>query len=322
MTLVVRYLFVFLFLLTGCVPNEKYYQGFIFGTYYNIKISDSSILNDLHSSIDSKLKEIDMLFSNYKSDSYLMKFNRNEVQDNNTEFNDLLNHSIEICKFVNQNFNVLAGSLVNLWGFGPSKRSDIPKIEEIEKVIPNGCNYELNNHLEIDFSAIAKGYAVDEISRLLDDRNLQNYFIDIGGEILIKGSKKKSPWIVCIENPDVNTSKPIECLSKKDNERYMAIATSGDYRNFFTFENKRYSHTLDPKSGFPISNNISSVSVALPGQFRHTGDADALATSLNVMGLDKGYDFAVKNSIAALFIFKSENQFSVKMTPSFKNIIN
>jgi len=111
-------------------------------------------------------------------------------------------------------------------------------------------------------------------------------------------------------------------LSKKDNERYMAIATSGDYRNFFTFENKRYSHTLDPKSGFPISNNISSVSVALPGQFRHTGDADALATSLNVMGLDKGYDFAVKNSIAALFIFKSENQFSVKMTPSFKNIIN
>ena len=102
----------------------------------------------------------------------------------------------------------------------------------------------------------------------------------------------------------------------------MAIATSGDYRNFFTLDNKRYSHTIDPKSGFPISNNLASVSVALPGQFRHTGDADALATALNVMGLNKGFEFAVKNSIAALFVFKSENEFSIRMTPSFEDIIH
>ena len=167
-----------------------------------------------------------------------------------------------------------------------------------------------------------QGYAVDEIARLLDDQNLNNYFIDIGGEILVKGNKKKSPWIICIENPDTQISKPIECLSKKDNEKYMAVATSGDYRNFFTLDNKRYSHTIDPKTGFPISNNLSSVSVALPGQFRHAGDADALATALNVMGLKEGFDFAVNNSIAALFIFRSEGEFSIRMTPSFEDIIH
>lgn len=322
MTLVVKYLFLFLFLLTGCVSEEKQYQGFIFGTYYNIKITDSLNSNNLHDSIDSKLHEIDMLFSNYKNDSFLMKFNRKENQYMDTEFESLLSHSTEICDFVGQHFNVFSGSLVNLWGFGPLKREDIPNATEIEKVIPSGCSYDLNNHLDIDFSAIAKGYAVDEISELLDDQNFNNYFIDIGGEILIKGKKKKNPWIICIENPDINNSKPIECLSKKENEKYMAIATSGDYRNYFIFDNKRYSHTINPKSGYPISNNLTSVSVALPGQFRHTGDADALATALNVMGLKNGFDFALENSIAALFVFKSGDEFSIRMTPSFKDIIH
>jgi thiamine biosynthesis lipoprotein len=322
MTLVVRYLFIFSLLLTGCVSNEKQYQGFIFGTYYNIKILDPLNLNNLQKSIDSKLEEIDMLFSNYNNDSYLMKFNKNKNQPINTEFEYLLNHSIEICDFVNQNFNVFSGNLVNLWGFGPTKRIDIPKATEIEKVIPSGCSYDSNNHLEIDFSAIAKGYAVDEISQLLDDQNLKNYFIDIGGEILIKGKKKENSWVICIENPDINNSKPIKCISKKENEKYMAIATSGDYRNYFIFDNKRYSHTINPRSGYPISNNLTSVSVALPGQFRHTGDADALATALNVMGLKIGFKFAVNNSIAALFVFKSENEFFIKMTPSFEDIIH
>ena len=322
MTLVVRYLFIFSLLLTGCVSNEKQYQGFIFGTYYNIKILDPLNLNNLQKSIDSKLEEIDMLFSNYNNDSYLMKFNKNKNQPINTEFEYLLNHSIEICDFVNQNFNVFSGNLVNLWGFGPTKRIDIPKATEIEKVIPSGCSYDSNNHLEIDFSAIAKGYAVDEISQLLDDQNLKNYFIDIGGEILIKGKKKENSWVICIENPDINNSKPIKCISKKENEKYMAIATSGDYRNYFIFDNKRYSHTINPRSGYPISNNLTSVSVALPGQFRHTGDADALATALNVMGLKNGFKFAVNNSIAALFVFKSENEFFIKMTPSFEDIIH
>jgi thiamine biosynthesis lipoprotein len=322
MTLVVRYLFIFSLLLTGCVSNEKQYQGFIFGTYYNIKILDPLNLNNLQKSIDSKLEEIDMLFSNYNNDSYLMKFNKNKNQPINTEFEYLLNHSIEICDFVNQNFNVFSGNLVNLWGFGPTKRIDIPKATEIEKVIPSGCSYDSNNHLEIDFSAIAKGYAVDEISQLLDDQNLKNYFIDIGGEILIKGKKKENSWVICIENPDINNSKPIKCISKKENEKFMAIATSGDYRNYFIFDNKRYSHTINPRSGYPISNNLTSVSVALPGQFRHTGDADALATALNVMGLKNGFNFAVNNSIAALFVFKSENEFFIKMTPSFEDIIH
>ena len=263
-----------------------------------------------------------MLFSNYKSESYLMRFNRKEKQATNVDFTNLLNHSIEICEFVNQNFNIFTGSLVNLWGFGPVKRMSLPEEEAIENIIPKGCDSSSNDHLEIDFSAIAKGYAVDEIARLLDDQNINNYFIDIGGEILVKGNKKKSPWIICIENPDTQIIKPIECLSKKDNEKYMAVATSGDYRNFFTLDNKRYSHTIDPKTGFPISNNLSSVSVALPGQFRHAGDADALATALNVMGLKEGFDFAVNNSIAALFIFRSEGEFSIRMTPSFEDIIH
>ena len=155
MTLVVRYLFISLLLLTGCVSNENQYQGYIFGTYYNIKISDSPNLNTIQSSIDFKLREIDMLFSNYKSESYLMRFNRKEKQATNDDFTNLLNHSIEICKFVNQNFNIFAGSLVNLWGFGPVKRMSVPKDDDIENIIPKGCASRDNDHLEIDFSAIA-----------------------------------------------------------------------------------------------------------------------------------------------------------------------
>ena len=202
------------------------------------------------------------------------------------------------------------------------KTMSVPEEDDIENIIPKGCDSSDNDHLEIDFSTKSDLNLVNDISELLDDQNFNNYFIDIGGEILIKGKKEKNPWIICIENPDIQNSKPIECLSKKDNEKYMAVATSGDYRNFFTLDNKRYSHTIDPKTGFPISNNLTSVSVALPGQFRHAGDADALATALNVMGLKEGFAFAVNNSIAALFIFRSEGEFSIRMTPSFEDIIH
>ena len=163
----------------------------------------------------------------------------------------------------------------------------------------------------VDLSAIAKGFAVDEIARLLDGRHIQSYLVEIGGELRARGSKADgSPWKVAIEQP-----KPGErSVQNIVVLRNLAIATSGDYRNYVEEDGKRYSHTINPRTGRPIAHGLASVTVIADSAM----GADALATAIMVMGPEEGYQLAVDEALAVQLIVRSGDQFRVLATPRFE----
>ena len=161
-------------------------------------------------------------------------------------------------------------------------------------------------------SAVAKGFAIDHLSSFFDSLSINSYFIELGGEIKFKGNKQKTvPWLAAIENPDQSNS-PIMTLSSKDYKN-LSLATSGEYRNFIELNDVIFSHTIDPQTFKPIKREHISVSVIAENAMK----ADALATALNVMGLEKGLDFSNKNKIKVLYIIKENEEFIVKTSKWF-----
>ena len=220
-------------------------------------------------------------------------------------------------------FDVTAGPLVNLWGFGPEQEFTVPTQEQIESVL-HLVGYE-KLHLDpatstleksaggmfIDLSAIAKGFGVDEVAVYLDLLQLDNYLVEIGGEIRAKGVNHKNiPWQVGIEQPVAGTRGVRQIITLED----MAMATSGDYRNYFEHEGIRYSHTIDPRTGRPVSHGLASVTVLHPS----TMLADAWATGLLVLGLEQGYAMALENELAAYFIVRTDTGFEELNSPAFQ----
>jgi thiamine biosynthesis lipoprotein len=167
--------------------------------------------------------------------------------------------------------------------------------------------------LEVDLSAIAKGFAVDQLAELLKQAGVTGYLVEIGGEIRTYGAKANgSPWIVGIELPADNQRSVQEVVKLGD----RALATSGDYRNFFVEDGKRYSHTIDPRTGRPIKHRLASVTVIADICMQ----ADALATTLMVLGLDEGYKFAVGRDLAVVFLVRNGQNFIRKSTPAFNKM--
>jgi thiamine biosynthesis lipoprotein len=166
--------------------------------------------------------------------------------------------------------------------------------------------------LYVDLSAIAKGYAVDQVGLLLEQVGMTDYMVEIGGEVRVKGKNiENQPWQIAIEKPTPNKIMVERIIGLTD----TGMATSGDYRNFFEVDGVRFSHTIDPRTGHPISHKLASISVLVPT----TMEADALATALNVLGPDEGYRLAEQHNIAALFILKTEQGFEEKSTTAFLN---
>jgi thiamine biosynthesis lipoprotein len=163
----------------------------------------------------------------------------------------------------------------------------------------------------VDLSAIAKGFAVDEIARLLDERQIPSYLVEIGGELRARGSKPDgSPWKVAIERPLPGERSIQAVMALHDN----AIATSGDYRNYVEKGGKRYSHTINPRTGRPITHGLASVSIIASSAMR----ADALATAIMVMGPEEGYRLALREGLAAQLIIRTEGRFQAQATPQFE----
>jgi thiamine biosynthesis lipoprotein len=213
---------------------------------------------------------------------------------------------------------------VNLWGFGPpGKSEDIPTVKQISESLKKVGSNHLKSRLSppalkkeivdlyVDLSGIAKGFGVDSIANLLETQGLMNYIVDIGGEMKTRGRKNaNSPWRIAIESPIVDKKEIQQVINLND----QAIATSGDYRNYFEKDGKRYSHEINPRTGYPIQHRLASVTVLDSSCMR----ADALATALIVLGPEKGFQLAEKESNAALFIIKGEDGFFEKETTKFK----
>jgi thiamine biosynthesis lipoprotein len=304
------------------------------GTTYNIRyLQDISVdPNQLKTTIDEALIELNAKMSTYINDSELSTFNKSnstQWQPIGPELLFVVNHALAVAKKTEGTFDPTIGPLVNLWGFGPSGKRKVPtdiEISETKKRV-GFQKIQINEEkslwrkntadVYVDLSASAKGYGVDKVAKLLLNKGLSNFMVEIGGEIRTSGSKNGKPWVIAIESPSRDkTKKSYQKLLKLNS---MAMATSGNYRNFFKEGKKHYSHTINFKTGKPISHTLASVSVV---DKESCMNADALATALMAMGLDNGLKIAEKLNIPAYFIYKldSQDDFLVAESSEFKKL--
>ena len=297
-----------IFVIYRSSPHYQIIKGEIYGTYYNIKINTDNKNKRLKDEIKEKLQDIDNIMSVFNVDSEISKLNiisANKTVKLSQDLSKILKTSHKVWQQSNGWFDPTLGNLINLWGFGTTK-AKIPSDNEIKKVMQTtGFNklkfkenytkvYKTNKDTYINLSAIAKGVAVDEIALLLDNAGYDNYIVDIGGEVKTKGyrSKKSEAWNVAINTPKENSNENVMVMSLSN----ISVATSGNYRNYYKKDNKTYAHTISPKTGKPVNSDILSVSVFHDSCMY----ADAYATAINAMGLDKGLKFANKNNIKAI----------------------
>ncbi len=305
-------------------------SGSTMGTYYRVTIASppSSLeVKKLKTEIEKLLVEINAQMSTYISDSELSLFNDYTMTDwfpVSFETAMVVAEGIKIHKLTEGAFDITVGPLVNLWGFGPpGGKEEIPSAEKINESLKKVGSQHLKSRLSppalkkdrvdlyVDLSGIAKGFGVDSIANLLETWGIMNYIVDIGGEMKTQGRKKdNSPWKIAIESPIVDKKEIHKVIDLND----RAIATSGDYRNYFEKDGKRYSHEINPRTGYPIQHRLASVTVLDSSCMR----ADALATALIVLGPEEGYQLAERESKAALFIIKGEDGFFEKETTKFK----
>ncbi len=304
-------------LLTACDKPAKVQTitGYAQGTTYSVKYwhntnTDSSIDNNtLKQSIDGELARIDKLMSNYRDDSDIEEFNRNPTTDSpigvDKEILDLLNISAEVYEKSEHCYDPTIKPLFQIWGFSKDKLR-IPDDKTIANTLKDiGFNQlkrtdsitKTRAGQTIDLSAIGQGYAVSQIANLLEKQNITNYLVEIGGEMLVAGTKPNDKkWQVGIERPVPNSQKVSEVITLSG-KRQTAIMTSGTYRHYFDENGKQYSHILDPRTGKPVEHNSVAVTVLLD----NATYADAWSTALLCLGADKGLAIAEKNNIPAIF---------------------
>lgn len=320
--------------LASCTASEQpriySIQGPIMGTQYQVKVvltpDREQLLPHLQQGIFDALTKVDRLMSTYKADSEISRFNRlGELRwfDLSPETLEVIQLSQSLSEATGGAFDITVGPLVNLWGFGPRYREDqVPAVEEIQRV-RDYVGYQLleldesryairkkHPELYIDLSAIAKGYAVDQVAEYLTDQSVQDYLVEVGGEIRTSGVKPGNlPWRLAIEVPKEN-QRAIEGVVEITG---MAMATSGDYRNYYEQDGRRYSHTIDPTTGNPIVHTLASVTVI----HESCALADGLATAFMVMGTKRAMEYAVENGIAAYFIDRDGTDFRTAQTEQF-----
>ncbi len=306
-------------------------NGVTMGTSYHIKLVPTENwtidLESLHEKVKLRLADIDNKMSTFKESSDVSRFN-SDTGDNWVEVTAetmlVVGAAQSVSQLTSGSFDITIGELVNLWGFGPTINiATIPATNEIETLLTQSGYQKLqlqqnppalrksSKMLYIDLSAIAKGYAVDAIAKMLLDYRIENYLIEIGGEIVTRGYKtEQKPWVIGIEAPTTGQRTIRKRLHLQD----VAMATSGDYRNYFEHQGVRYSHTIDPATGYPISHRLASVTVIDGSCMR----ADALATAIMVMGEDLGMAFAEAQQLAIMMLVKDGDSFIEKQSLAFK----
>lgn len=319
-----------------CISNQNdpellTISGTTMGTIYRIKIPDrlisgqSADFKNLQKGIEIVLQDINQKMSVFQKNSEISRLNRFSGSDwfpVSRETAWVIKRSIEVSEKSRGAFDITIGPLVNLWGFGPGKGEKIPEEKEIKEKLQLIGYEKLSVRLSppavkkerkdifCDLSAIAKGYGVDCIAAYLDNQNISDYLVEIGGEIRVRGKNhRKEWWRIGIATPDDSFG-----IHKVIVLKNLSMATSGDYRNYFEKDGIRYSHTIDPETGRPINHNLASVTVIGNSCLY----ADALATAFNVLGPEKGFDLAVREDMAAFLIMRTKNGFQVKATPRFK----
>ncbi len=303
------------------------FRGTTMGTRYTIKIGALPAGLDrerLEGKLKATLARITGRMSTYVSTSEITRFNDAATTDwipVSEETVTVVEEALEVGRLTGGAFDVTVGPLVELWGFGPwPRRQEPPSGDEIARARERVGSERLHarrsppalrkDHpgLRVDLSAIAKGYAVDQLAEQLDSRGVSDYMVEVGGEVRAKGNHPRgSPWRIGIERPVTRERSIQRVLEVRD----RALATSGDYRNYIEVDGVRYSHTIDPRTGRPVMHTLASATVLAESCMR----ADALATGLMALGPEAARELAEREEIAALFILRSEDGFEEESTP-------
>ncbi len=300
-------------LLMSCTNNQYHFnQGKIFGTFYHITYENTA---DLHPQILEQLKQFDASLSTYNPKSTITKVNLNDstvVLD--AFFTRCFNMSKKISHHTDGAFDLTVAPLVNAWGFGFKNKLDPEKIPVdsllqlvgYKKVkLENGKIIKADKRIMLDASAIAKGYGVDVIADFLEQKGVVNYLVEIGGEIRTHGiSPKKRPWRVAIDKPIDDVSSLSREIQEVVEIQNAAMATSGNYRQFYVKNGKKYAHTIDPRKGYPVQHSLLSSTVVAPTCMV----ADAYATAFMVLGVEKSKKIVEANpNLEVLFIYSDKD---------------
>jgi len=298
------------------------------GTYYSIIYFENE-QRDFQIEIDSILNEFDKSVSLWVPSSILSRVNQNDsavLPDD--YFVDNFKLSMEVAEETDGYFDITVGSLVRAWGFGfdATVKVDSTIIDSIlqftgyKKVRLNNTEVIKDDlRTTFDFNAVAQGYSVDLIGSFLEGQGIKNYLVDIGGEVKAKGKKPDgSKWKIGIEKPTQNASdgRSLEAIVEVSN---IAVATSGSYRKFYEENGIRYSHTINPKTGYPVQHSLLSASVLAES----AAVADAYATAFMVMGLEKAKEYLNENDqLEAYFIYSDKNgEYKTFATEGFNQLI-
>ncbi|ORU90439.1 MAG: lipoprotein ApbE [Cycloclasticus sp. symbiont of Poecilosclerida sp. M] len=308
-------------------------DGQTMGTRYHITISspgDEATRSGLQAEIDSVLTTVNQSFSSYIESSEVSELNRYKglkAHVKSAAFLEQIMEAKRISELTDGAYDITIGPLVELWGFGPSFKADAVPTQEAVSREKSKVGYQKiqidlesrqvtkgNPELTVDFSSIAKGYGVDQVADLIEAKGYGDYMVEIGGEMRLKGLNPEGiKWRIAVEKPVVNKRS----IQRVINITNIGMATSGGYRNFFIKEGVQYSHTIDPRTGYPVQHNLASVTVMAEKSMT----ADAWATAFMVLGDKKGYDLAIQNEIAALFLVNDGSGVREVMTPLFKQAI-
>ncbi len=317
--------------LSGCGAGARdamtRLSGPTMGTGYRISLPQRLTADEtetVRASVEAALGRVDALMSTYRSDSELSAFNAagaKEWLDVAPDTAAVMAEALRTGSLSGGAFDVTVGPLVNLWGFGPGDRQGVPSDEAIAdaaalsgqnalRFLPKRGIAKDRDGLRVDLSGIAKGHAVDLVAERLEAAGFDSYLIDVGGELKARGRKADGAiWRVGIERPVPGEHQVQRVVTLEGG----AIATSGDYRNFFERGGRRYSHTIDPRTGRPVEHTLASVSVIADSAMT----ADSLSTALMVMGPEEGLALAESLELPALFLLRSDGNIVERATRAF-----
>ena len=299
-------------------------KGFIFGTVYNITYQSDY---NLEKEIIRELDKVDASLSPFNEKSIISKINGNEEAVVDNYFYDVFNLAMQISEDTNGAFDITVAPIVNAWGFG-FKSGSSPTSQYIDslkqfigykkvRIDKDKHVVKQDERIMLDCSAIAKGYGSEVVARLFNAKGIKNYMIEIGGEIVASGlSDKRLPWKIGITKPSEDSLGTSNELQTILNITDCAMATSGNYRNFYYKNGKRYAHTIDPRTGYPIQHNILSATVIA----KSCAQADAYATSFMVLGLDEAKKILERHPqlLAYLIYTNKDNEYEVWHSPALK----
>lgn len=319
------HLLILLFLLVGCTKKSEYrsFQGGIYGTTFSI-IYDSD--KDMDTSLRAEMEKVNRSLSMFDRNSIVSRVNRGETVVVDSLFIYLFQTAKVIFEETGGAFDITVAPLVNAWGFG-YKTDNLPNKEQVDSLLLRvGLNkVHLKDKkiikdvpgIELDASAIAKGLGVDLVATFLDRNQVKNYMVEIGGEVRVNGiSDKKRAWRIGID-------KPIRELPRRELQFIVAmnggaLATSGNYRNFYVKDGKRYAHTINPLSGYPIETELLSASVYTESCMI----ADAYATAFMVLGMERAKQIVNQNpELEVCLIYQEGEELKWWMSDGFKPLI-